>query len=216
MDERELIFENLKRVADSTVKNFGNNCEVALHDFSDFQKSLIYIAGNVTKRSIGAPITDLVLKELKEHGNDIEDKHNYRTGTNTGLVIKSSTTYIRNSEGCVIGAYCVNYNMTDFMNTISIMDNFVGVQKKTDVDTRETFAQSATETIEAILEKGISHIGRQPVTMNLDDKIKLIEIMDNNGAFMLKGSVEHMAKVMGVTKFTIYNYLKKIRGNKDR
>jgi len=213
MDEWTLIFENLKRMALATVKNFGNNCEVAIHDFSDFQKSLVFIAGNVTKRSTGAPITDLVLKNLKDQGDEIEDMYNYKTSTDNGLVIKSSTTYIRNSEGHVIGAYCVNYNITDFMNTISVMDNFIGVQESSDMDHRETFARSAGDTIEAILENSITQMGRQPVSMNLEEKIKLVALMDNDGAFMLKGAVEHMAKVLGVTKYTIYNYLKKIRNN---
>lgn len=37
--------------------------------------------------------------------------------------------------------------------------------------------------------------------------------LEENSTFLLKGAVEQVAQVMGVTKFTVYNYLKKVRNS---
>ena len=49
--------------------------------------------------------------------------------------------------------------------------------------------------------------------MNGAEKTQLISYLEDNGTFQLKGAVEQVAQMMGVTKFTVYNYLKKIRNN---
>ena len=71
MNEKEFILNILKQVADAVVKTFGRNCEVAVHDLSNLRKSLIHIAGDVTKRKPGAPITDMALKALHKEGHEI-------------------------------------------------------------------------------------------------------------------------------------------------
>jgi predicted transcriptional regulator YheO len=49
--------------------------------------------------------------------------------------------------------------------------------------------------------------------MNVDEKTSLIGQLEENSTFLLKGAVEQVARMMGVTKFTVYNYLKKVRNN---
>jgi predicted transcriptional regulator YheO len=49
--------------------------------------------------------------------------------------------------------------------------------------------------------------------MNVDEKTQLTGQLEENGTFLLKGAVEQVAQMMGVTKFTVYNYLKKVRNN---
>ncbi|RYD05326.1 hypothetical protein N752_09785 [Desulforamulus aquiferis] len=67
------IFKNLIRIAQVMADTFGRNCEVAVHDLANLDKSLIYIAGNITKRKPGAPITDLVVRVLHQEGDQAQD-----------------------------------------------------------------------------------------------------------------------------------------------
>lgn len=60
------------------VKMFGDRCEVAVHDFTNLQHSLIHLAGNVTGRKIDPPITDLVLNELTKKQEDVQDIPSYK------------------------------------------------------------------------------------------------------------------------------------------
>ena len=40
----------------------GKNTEVVIHDLRHPESSLVYVIGNVTKREIGAPATNLILE----------------------------------------------------------------------------------------------------------------------------------------------------------
>lgn len=98
-------FENLKRVADTMVQTFGQNCEMAIHDLANFEHSLIYIVGKVTGRKPGAPNTDLVVKQLRHRGDSVPDITKYKSLITTGRTLKSTTTFIRDHDGTVIGAF---------------------------------------------------------------------------------------------------------------
>ena len=198
-------------MADATVKTLGRSCEVAVHDFSNLNKSLVYLAGDVTGRKQGAPITDLVVKALHKDGNKIKDRYNYRTTTKDGRSIKSSTIFIRNSAGDVIGALCTNIDTTDLLNAGQVLQQLVKTRVFNVAENHETFASTIGETIEALFAQAVIVVGTQPATMSTDEKTRLVAVLGNKGAFQIKGAVDQVAMLAGVSKYTIYNYLQKIR-----
>ena len=46
--------------------------------------------------------------------------------------------------------------------------------------------------------------------MSTAEKTLLVETLERNGALQFKGAVEQIALLAGVSKYTIYNYLKKV------
>ncbi len=50
--------------------------------------------------------------------------------------------------------------------------------------------------------------------MSTDEKIRLVKILETKGAFQVRGVINQVALRLGVSNFTIYNYLKKIRATK--
>lgn len=207
----EFLFDNLKKIAAVLVQTMGRNCEVAIHDLLKLPHSLIHIEGNITKRKPGAPITDLVVRALRREGDSVADIPNYQNITKAGRVLKSSTSFVRNEAGKVIGAFCVNFDITEYLNSISMLDDFVKINGPNDAHNEETFASTLSETIESLMEREISNAGKQPSTMTKEEKVQLVEALEFQGAFLLKGAVNYVANKLGVTKFTIYSYLKEIR-----
>lgn len=207
-----LEFENLQRVADIVASTFGRLCEVAIHDFFDLEHSLIYIAGDVTKRRLGAPVTDLVLREWKRLGDSVNDIANYRTVTKNGRTLKSSTIFLRNKHGKIIGAFCINFDITQFLDAGSLIKEFSNVVNlgKENIE-GETFANSVDETIDSLINQALSHVGKQPPNMQMEDKINFVGILEKKGTFLIKGAVHYVAALLGVSKFTIYNYLQKAK-----
>jgi predicted transcriptional regulator YheO len=211
MTEKELILDNLNRLADVIVRTFGRNCEVAVHDFGDLRHSLVHIAGSVTKRRPGAPITDLVVKAWRKEGNAVTDIANYQTNTKEGRILKSSTFFIRNKKGAVIGAVCINFDITDFLNSVALVENFVSTDTLKELYISETFASSLNETIDSLIEQAVGEIGKQLPTMSKDERIRVVALLEEKGAFLIKGGVDHVALKMGVSKYTIYHYLRNVR-----
>ncbi len=212
MDTNHLIFETLKQMADGITATFGNTCEVAIHDLSSVTHSLVYITGNVTNRQIGSPVTDAVIKEIVEHGSAVKDKYSFKTITDDGREIKSTTLFIRNDEEEVIAAFCINFDVTDYLNAIQALELFAGIKKnKESKRISEKFAFSIDNTVETLFEEAVKEIGKRPATMSTDEKIGLVKILERKGVFQIKGVINQVALQLGVTNFTVYNYLKKVR-----
>lgn len=101
-------------IANSIVKNFGENTEVVLHDLQIPEASIVYIVGDVTHRKIGGPVTNFVLEALKS-GNESLDC--YKTITKDGRILRSTTTFVRNQQSQIIGCMCINYDITEYLHS---------------------------------------------------------------------------------------------------
>jgi len=204
-------FENLRRIAEGLSVLFGDHCEVAIHDFKDMKRSLVHVSGCVTDRQIGAPVTDLVVKQLKENGDAVKDLHSYRTRTSSGRVLKSSTCFVRDSKGKVIGAFCVNFDVTDLSMAIKQLETLALTSSEKHPAPTETFAGTFSETMEAILERALEEVGKPAASMTRQEKVDVVRILEREGAFLIKGMAVEVARALGVSRFTVYNYLNEIR-----
>jgi predicted transcriptional regulator YheO len=214
--EKEYIFNILAQLSDAIVGTFPRNFEVVVHDLSQPQKSIRHIAGDVTHRKIGGPVTDMVVKALHQEGRDIHDRHNYKTNTKDGRVLKSTTSFIRDPKGEVVAAFCINFDMTDYLNATRALEMFASTATAFNGQGKvETFTSSITETIEALFEQAVAKIGKQAASMSTEEKVDLVKELESNGVFQIKGAVDQVALFMGVSKYTVYNYLKKIRTEQD-
>lgn len=206
--DNECLFQNLRRLADAIVAMFGRSCETCVHDLTKVNSSLVYIRGEVTHRRPGAPATDLLLKMIN---SGTGDQLNYQTTSSDGRSLKSTTTLIRDAGGRAVAAFCINFDTTEFYNASQTLLPFIALAENNPPANTETFAHVAGETIEAIFKNAVREVGKHPTTMSVEEKHRLIAALEGNGVFRLKGAVEQVARMMGVTRFTVYNYLKKVR-----
>ncbi len=208
--EKEQIFQNLRQIADAVHALFGPNCEVVIHDLSDLQKSLVYMKGDVTGRKVGAPATDLLAKLIQQIPERGDHQHNYKSVTADGRCLKSATTIIKDNSGKAVAAFCINLDTTKYFNAIQALLPFIHDLESGIYPSKESFADSASDTVRTLFVQAVEEIGVQPASMSIDEKTRFIEKMKQNGAFQFKGAVEQVAGLMDVTKCTVYNYLKKI------
>jgi len=208
--DKEVLIPTLKQLADGVTAMFGRNCEVAVHDLTDLRKSLIYLSGNITGREIGSPATDLLIKALSKK-EEVVDLYNYKSTTRDGRSIKSTTMLLRDSSGSICAAFCINFDTTEFFNAAQTLAPFINSLASQENDLQETFSVSAAETIDAIYEQTLLEIGKQPATMTTSERLNLVKALEEQGVFQMKGAVIRIAELCGVSKFTIYNYLKTIR-----
>jgi predicted transcriptional regulator YheO len=208
--EKELIFQNLKQIADAIHALFGPNCEVVIHDLANLQKSLVYMQGDVTGRKVGAPATDLLAKLIQQPPEKGDHQHNYKSVTADGRCLKSATTIIKNQSGKAVAAFCINLDTTQYFNAIQSLMPFIHDLETGIYPSKESFADSASDTVKTLFVQAVEEIGVQPASMSINEKTRFIEKMKHNGAFQFKGAVEQVAGLMDVTKCTVYNYLKKI------
>jgi predicted transcriptional regulator YheO len=203
--DKEQLFQILKQQAIALEKLLEPFCEIVIHDFSDLEHSIISIEGNLTGRSVGGPPTNLLLSKVKK-GNTEEDALNYITSMPEGRLMKSSTVFIRDKSGKAFGAFCVNLDISDFVAVHRQLTSFILTEGDKGVE--ELFFESIESTIQSVVTSVLFDLGESVSTMTRDNKIELINRLHNTGIFQLRKAVPILADLLGLSRATIYNYLR--------
>lgn len=206
--EKDQALDFLKRICDGIAGMFGENCEVVIHDMMNFESSIIYIANqHVTQREIGDPLKILGTKDVETFfkGSDLV---NCKGTSKHRQLLKTSTFHLK-GEGYHY-ALGINYDYTN----ISIVQSILGDMTKVGDDLDETIErQNSVEYIlEDLYNQAIARIGRPVPLMNKNERVRLIHFLDDKGAFSIHKSIPIISEKMDISRFTIYNYLKEIRG----
>ena len=84
-------------------------------------------------------------------------------------------------------------------------------QEKFPAPVREWFAQDLEEVVTDSLTLVKSRIGKPLAYLSKSEKQDVIRELHDKGFFLLKGSVDRLAKEMGNTKYTIYSYIRNVQ-----
>lgn len=203
-------------VAESISALFGRNCEVVIHDLSQPQSSVVkVINGGVTGRKVGQSIRDLVISVLlsDKYSNDM--LANYRSlSSDHEKVIKSSTALIRDENGKPIGAFCVNFNITNLLTALPQMNDLTFTTEIQQEEPRlDNLPQDVMQILNHIIDQSINTIGKPIDTLTKNERMEIIKFMEEKGVFLIKGGVEKVAETLKVSRFTIYSDLDNLKQN---
>lgn len=205
--------EALKPVLRGLSSTLGPWCELILHDFSTPAQSVVAVAGSVTGRKVGAPLTDRLLHHYRTHGDAAPDLLNLKTRRD-GRLIKTSTIFLRNKSGKIIGSLGINLNITELELAAQLLTQVIGGvagQPEEPID----FASDVSEVMAHLLESALQAAPHPPQLMTREEKVQLVRQLDQKGLFLIKGAVEEVADRLGVSRFTIYTYLDEGRKQED-
>lgn len=212
MEDIKKVLESFIPIAKSTAKMFGPNCEVVIHDLTNPQASVMFTVNNhVTGREIGQSFDHLVKTVLQSEDFKEDYLAGYTFVTEDKRTIRSSTSLIRDSKQKVIGAFCINFDVEALNQMQQFMNTFLSTQ--VEVQENETKSDDDIENVEGIVDQLIQQIIQNSVhpVMKRHEKIELIRFMDEKGIFLMKGSVEKVASLLGISKVTVYSYLDEIK-----
>jgi len=194
---------------------FGPNCEVLLHDLRNLENSIIAICNNsITNRKVGGTITDFGLNMIKN--NEYANKSfvaNY-IGKKGDKTLRSSTYFIKDTEGNTIGMMCINIDIsryekiTDELSQLFMLDKLLKQQNGIN---EENFMSSIDELIDSMIDETVKECGAEIPRMTEEEKKGIVSKLDKKGAFLIKGAVEQVAGKLGVSEQTIYRYMKDTR-----
>jgi predicted transcriptional regulator YheO len=204
--DKQAEFETLKRTAVAIESLFHPLCEIVIHDFSDLDHSIIHIQGNITNRSLGGAATDLLITQLKSDENE-DYITNYLTTLPGERLMKSTTMFLRDETDCIYGAFCINFQVSDFIGFERILKTFLSV----DNNVSEIMTDDINETLQSMINETLHDMGSTSPVLSREGKIELIRRLDEKGVFQVKRSVTLLAYQLGVSRATIYNYLSETR-----
>lgn len=205
------VFALLARVAEAVVATAGPNCEVVVHDLRTPEHTVVAISGRLTHRFVGAPAPDpeLLPGNVDRFG---DDQILYRTVTPFGKELISSTVWVRDVGGHIVGALCINMDFADLRLARDLIDRVVtDVPASSANGALTTFATSAEEFVAIALRGAMRDAGKPLHLLTRDDKIRIICRLDQAGVFSLRHAAGIVAAELGVSRASVYSYLKDAR-----
>ncbi|MBE6905965.1 MAG: transcriptional regulator [Ruminococcaceae bacterium] len=192
----------------------GENTEVVLHDLTDWHQSVVAIRnGHISGREVGSPITDLSLNILRTASfEQLPYMANYQGVAKNGHSLKSSTFFIKDDTGAMVGMLCVNtdyHALTEARLQLESLIGALGIQ--TGGGVTENFTMNVSDLVQANLFRVCPNLEELVGRMSQKDKLEIVEKLDELGTFLVKGSIVCVAEKLGVSVPTIYRYLNMIR-----
>jgi predicted transcriptional regulator YheO len=213
MSDVETLRTLLQPVMKAVATAVGPHCEVVLHDLSehDLEHTIAAIEnGHVTGRTVGGPSTNLGLEVLRTEAED-HDEFGYLARTRDGRELRSSSVYFRDEGGTVIAALCVNVDMTPLQAARASLDQVLQSNDEPPAAREEVFATDISEVLDTLIETAISATGKTVALMDRQDKVEVLRFLDDKGAFYVKRAVDRVARRLGISRVTAYNYLDQVR-----
>ncbi|WP_462402625.1 helix-turn-helix transcriptional regulator [Pseudomonas sp. Marseille-QA0332] len=222
--ERQLVFTTLKATLQALESVIGRNVEILLHDLDDPEHSVVAIVnGHVSGRAVGSPILAApeqdqgfqALMRACERQDDCQPVvvPDYPTHLK-GRTLRSATALFRDSHGRPFASLCIN---TDLGGLQAALDLLHGLQPLGATSARiAAFDQAGAEPgdlaalMNQIIADALQRCGQG--RMNKAAKREAVRVMQERGLFIVKGGVEKAASALGVTRYTVYNYLEQLRG----
>ena len=212
MNRDDLTLESLVMIAHGIARQFGNDCEVCIHDLqaNDLEHTICYIInGHVSGRKIGDGASKIVLETLEalKKGDNVSDHLGYRTHTSDGRILKSSTIFLKDESGKYRFILGINHDMTNFINAQSALSNVVENIETTGEDIYGQIPLSVNDLLDNLIEQSVKLVGKTPALMTKDEKVKAIKFLQDAGAFLITRSGDKISQFFGISKFTLYSYI---------
>lgn len=218
--ERQLVLDVLHATVRMLGTVLGRNTEVVLHDLTHPEHSVLAIVnGHISGRQVGSPILagprhdrgfDAVLQAALEKGSKAPVViGNYPTLGHDGKAFRSATAVFRDAAGEPFASLCVNTDLSGIAAAQACLEQLLATAETPAAEPVETpdLEQLMTRTIDGALQDARA----QGVRFGKAQKLEAVRQMHDGGLFIVKGAVEKAAAALGVSRYTIYNYLDEIR-----
>jgi predicted transcriptional regulator YheO len=209
--DKQYLLNLLSSISEALCQTFGKNCEIVIHDLESPESSIVAIAnGGLTGRKVGDTLDVLGFQLLK--ASPASNLLNYKTKTKDGRQLRSSSVFLRDEKGEAFCAMCINIDISDCIKGQEWLQEAIGPGSAT---IEEGFEHTVDEVLETMMQDAISSIGKSTSDLTREDKIAIVAHLEARGAFLVRYSVERLAELLEMTKYSIYNYLDEIKKRQE-
>lgn len=207
---RDEAFEFLDRVARGVAEMFGSSCETLIQDMTLPSHPILAIYnGHVSGREVGSTKDILGTTRDIDPEAAVSDLVNLFATTPAGKQLKSSTFHLIGEDYNLALGIDFDFSSLVFANRI-LVDLM-----SADADLQSALWQGSDHKLEEIFDECLASIGKPVTSLNKNDRLKLIALLDQKDAFSFRKSVPFVSRRLGVSRYTIYKYLSELSDQKN-
>ena len=197
----------LTQVGEALYRTIGSQCEVVIHNLADLEHSIVWIMGSVSERHVGGCMTPRALSLVRS--GKTADNYNYTTRTRSGKMVRSSLVFVKDNQGCPFACMEINFDTSPFVAFRRALETLADPDEA--YDFQNAFIDEAPEMLETMLQDAVEFIGKPTAQMSKADRLRVVQVLDEAGAFEFRKAIPTVAGYLGVTRFTIHNYINELR-----
>lgn len=193
-------------------KMLGPETEVVLTDL----EKIVHVANQFGSNTIvGSPLGKRELDFMSSPSYaDTPYIINYRALATTGDRMRSSTMFIREG-GELLGLLVINSKVEDLLLLRNITDTLINgynanlnmAESQKDSPVYDNLAISVEDMVSNVVDTRLAKWGVPADRLTPAEKKDIVQELDQQGAFMVKGSVSIVARRLASSDATIYRYL---------
>lgn len=228
--EKELI-RHYTLLVDFLGHILGPDYEIALHELTNDSNRIIAIAnGELTGRHIGSPLSNKMLAYVAGHLYETQDYVlDFESVAVNGKKMHCNSMFIKGRSGELAGLLCINFDASRYEELSARILDLCGSAIRpaapsgthliTDsADPSESSGRDYPTSIAGATASIVSSVvSNYPVPVDRltqDEKMEIMEQLNRQGVFLLKGSVSYVAKELHSSEASIYRYLGKLNSKK--
>lgn len=199
--DREVLFAQLKQIAQGLGETFAPFCEVVVHDLTDPKNAIVAIHNNLSGREVGQPATELGLARIADPDYP-QVIANYANTFADGRQAKSTSVGIKDADGRYVAALCLNVDLTLFQNLQSAIGQFTSVDAQN--GPRESLNPAGADAIRARIDQFAARRATTPRALKTEERRTLLRELKEAGCLQVRRSAEIIAAHLGVSRATVY------------
>ncbi len=176
--------------------------EVVVHDLSKDQIEAIY--NPLSRREVG---DNSYLDRIDFHDSETIIGPYAKTNWD-GRPMKSISIVIRNQLGVAEGFLCVNMDVSAFTTANQLLQLFLKNNSELPEASQCLFKEDLYEKINVYVQKFCQERQVSLEALSREEKREIISALSEDGAFDGKNAAIYIGRVLGISRATVYNYLK--------
>lgn len=212
------LFRHYQNIMNYFGEILGSNYEFVLHVLNPNGGSQIghIVNGDLSGRSLSGPLTNYARKLISEK---VYLNNDYVVGYvgegPRGKKFRSSTLFIKDGKGELQGLLCINFDADaywkvakDVLKLANLSLDIKRIENRNDQEHPvEKLTENVRDIIYTVIDKDILDSGAQ---LSPEQKKLAISKLKEYGVFDIKGTINEVAEVMGMSESSVYRYLQMV------
>ncbi|WP_406277646.1 transcriptional regulator [Embleya sp. NBC_00896] len=203
----EHLIREVESIAVALGRMFPGLCEVVLHDLRDPQHAIRAIENNLSGRKVGDSVTELGLARIEDPSYPSVIQ-NYPNQFPDGRPAKSTSIGIKNAAGEYVAALCLNLDVSVLSPVTLALSNLVATDTEHRDQSLETLRDRNARELRRVVEELAAERAATPRSLSRESKKALVRQLHQEGHFDSRDAAQNIADLLGVSRATVYNYIK--------
>lgn len=188
--------------ADLVTRLFHPHVEAVIHDLQTKKIAALY--NPFSLRVVG----DLSLLDDCESYEGLTIIGPYEKRNHDGTLLRSITLVIKDDHDNARGLLCLNFNLARFEELERFARSFLISEHTKTLPRATLFQNDWREHIHQALSDFLLTHHLTSATMTKDHKRKFVRALEEEGVFLARGSLPYVAKILKISRPTLYTYFK--------